>query len=251
MNWYTLLEYRAALLQGLLITAEVSVASLVGSIIPGILIAMLNLSERRAYRALGQIFVAIFRNIPSVVQLFMVYYLAPSLIHIKFSPFQSAVIAFVLNGAGYMSEIIRTGVRSVPAGQWEAAQAVGIRGWRLYRRVILPQATLVMLGPFMNEVSRQIKSSSLASIVAVADLMYAISNVSSETFLPVTFFTAGAALYYLLIFPFGVLARFIEGHTYQAGQGRQAQQRSLKVTLTKVRAALERGLRASWRGNTR
>lgn len=218
MNWSAVFQYSGPLLHGLLVTAEVSLASLAGSIIPGILIALLNLSERRLLRLIGQTLVALFRNIPSLVQLFLVYYLVPPIIHVEFSPFVSAVIAFVLNGAGYVSEIIRAGVLSVPKGQWEAAQTLGIGGWRLYYRVILPQAMIVMLGPFMNEISRQIKSSSLASIVAVTDLMYVVSGASSATFLPVTFYTAGAGLYYLLILPFGTLSRFIEARTYQAGQ---------------------------------
>ncbi len=214
MTTRLLQEYQAALLAGLWVTAELSVLSLLGSLLPGLVFVLMMRSRHHAWSACGHTLVAISRNIPSVVQLFMIYYLLPMGLNIQLSAFWSAIAAFVFNGAGYVAEILRSGLDGVPRGQWEAARALGIRGSRLYLRVILPQAAVLVVAPFMNEVTRQVKSSSLASTIAVQDLMYQVASASSATFAPVVFFSAAAALYFALIFPFGILARHIERRSF-------------------------------------
>lgn len=209
-----LLEYRSALLAGLAVTAELSLLGLLGSVMPGLLFVLMIRSRYRGVSACGRMLVDISRNIPSVVQLFMIYYLLPMGLDIQLSAFWSAVAAFSFNGAGYVAEILRSGLGGVPRGQWEAARALGIRGPRLYIRIILPQAAMLVIAPFMSEVTRQVKSSSLASTIAVQDLMYQVASASSATFAPAVFFSAAAALYFVLIFPFAMLARHLERRSF-------------------------------------
>ena len=203
-------QYSGALLDALLLTVEISVLSILGSLLPGLALAFMTRSKHTVVRWLGHAGTAVTRNVPSIIQLFVVFYLLPLAFDVSFPRMWSAVIAFAFNGAGYVAAIVRTGLEGVPRGQWEAARSLGIRGPRLYRRIVLPQAMVLVTGPLMNEVTRQVKSSSIASTIAIQELMYTSSDLSSETFDPFTFLTGVAVLYFAIIFPISLASRYVQ-----------------------------------------
>lgn len=202
-------QYLPVLGAALWFTVLISVVSILGSLVPGFLFASMTRSGNRTARWAGESLIALGRNIPSIMQLFIVFYVLPIALGIRIPAFWAAVIAFAFNGSGYVAAIVQTGLGSVPRGQWEAARGLGIRGWRLYRRVIGPQALAVTVAPAMNEVTRQVKSSSIAAAVAVPELAYAATSISSETFDPFTVLTTVAALYFVILFPLSLLSRRI------------------------------------------
>lgn len=202
-------QYAPVLGEALWFTVLISVVSIFGSLIPGCVFALMTRSNNRTVRWLGESLIALGRNIPSIMQLFIVFYVLPIALDISIPAFWAAAISFAFNGSGYVAAIVQTGLGGVPRGQWEAARSLGIRGWRLYRRVIGPQALVVTVAPFMNELTRQVKSSSIAAAVAVPELVYAATSVSSETFDPFTVLTAVAVLYFVILFPLSMLSRRI------------------------------------------
>ena len=208
------------LLSGLKVTAELSVASLFFSLILGMVVALFGLNKSTILRWISVAFVELFRNIPSIVQLYWIYYVVPAVWNVILSPFLSATLAFSMNGGAYVAEILRGSILAVSKGQWEAARALGLSEWHMLSRIILPQAARIAIPPIINEVSRQIKSTSLASTIALPDLLYVSSSLSSQTFSPTLYITAGAVAYFVLIFPFSALSRGIEkslGKAHLAG----------------------------------
>ena len=189
------------------VTLGISAVAILGSLAPGFFFALMSQSHRRAVRWLGETFIALGRNIPSIMQLFIVFYVLPLAFNITIPAFWAAALAFAFNGSGYVAAIVQTGLGGVPRGQWEAAKTLGIKGLRLYLKVIGPQALSLVVGPFMNELSRQMKSSSIGAAVAVPEIIYTSVRLSSETFDPLTIFTTAALLYIVIILPFGLLSR--------------------------------------------
>jgi polar amino acid transport system permease protein len=173
-------RYWLKLLDGLVVTIELVVISVVLGALLAIPIAAARLSRNRFISGIAFGYVYFFRGTPVLAQLFLIYYGAGQfndalksvgLWDFLREPFFCAILAFVLNTAAYQAEIYRGAIRSVPKGQWEAARALGMHRMPILRKVILPQAAVVALRPLGNEIILMIKASAVASIVTVLDLM--------------------------------------------------------------------------------
>ena len=153
-------------------------------------------TERRRLRS-GAVLHLDHPGTPLLVQLFIVFYALPQ-IGVKIDPFPAAVIAFSLNVGGYAAEIIRSAIQSIPKGQWEAAETIGLDYVGALRRIILPQATRVAVPPLSNTLISLVKDTSLASTILVTELFRTAQNVAAPTF---EFFAlyGTAALYYWII----------------------------------------------------
>jgi polar amino acid transport system permease protein len=124
-------------------------------------------------------------------------------------PVVGILVLSLYTGAFY-AEIFRGGIATIERGQWEAGRALGMRGWLLMRKVILPQALRRMIPPFVSQSVLQLKNTSLASTIAVPELLYQGSLVTSATFRPLEVYTIVAVLYFALLFPATLLAQRIE-----------------------------------------
>lgn len=176
----------------------------------GLLVGLARLSPRRwiAWPARG--FVELFRNTPVLVQLIWFYYALPVLTGVQLPAFAAAVLALSLNASAYCAEIYRSGIQSVPAGQWEAGRALGMSRLRLLRRVILPLAVRRMVPAFTNRAVELAKNTSVASIITVHELMHAARLFSSQNYIPMETFTIVAMIYFLLIYPFTLASYALE-----------------------------------------
>ena len=103
----------------------------------------------------------------------------------------------------------------MPRGQWDAAQALGLRPWRVLRLVILPQALKPMLAPYVNQSVTQLKNTSLVSVIAVPDLVYNATLINADTYRPLEVYTIVAIIYFAILFPATFIGRRLEsGMTY-------------------------------------
>jgi ABC-type amino acid transport system permease subunit len=145
----------------------------------------------------ARFYISIIRGTPLLVQLFIVFFALPEF-GVKIDPFPAAVIAFSLNVGGYAAEIIRSAIQSVPKGQWEAAETIGLNYTGALRRIILPQATRVAVPPLSNTLISLVKDTSLASTILVTELLRQAQIVAAPTF---EFFAlyGTAAIYYWVI----------------------------------------------------
>jgi His/Glu/Gln/Arg/opine family amino acid ABC transporter permease subunit len=163
-------RYLPALLRGALVTIELSCISIVLASVLGLLVALARTSRIPILRQLLGAYVEIWRNIPLIVQLLFIYFSMPQM-GVSLSAFASAVIGLSLNLAAYLSEVFRAAILSVPSSQWEAGKSIGMSGAQVYRRVIIPQASLVALPTIGGYFISLLKDCALVSFISVNELL--------------------------------------------------------------------------------
>jgi len=186
------------LVQGLWVTLLVTGAALLASLVVGLIVGVLRLSQNRVLSWISWAYVELMRNTPVLVQLVWVYYCIPILTGIDFSVITSCVIALSLQAGAFVGEIVRGGIRGVDKGQVEAARTIGLSSFQTLYRIVLPQALRRMLAPLVNEAVSLVKNSSLVSVLGVSDLTYRAQVLATTTFRPIEIFTV-LALEYLVV----------------------------------------------------
>jgi polar amino acid transport system permease protein len=203
-------DYREVFLRGALITLELSLAALAIGIVLGLLVGIGRNSRHGLISWPAAAFVEIFRSTPTLVQLVWIYYALPIITGVQLSAFVSVLIGLGLHTAAYMGEIFRAGVNSIDRGQTHAAQAIGMTYFQSMRRIILPQAVRRMVPPFINEFATLVKLTSLASVLAVSEILHEANNLITFTFRPMEIYTAVGVVFAVIVFPMIYLARLLE-----------------------------------------
>jgi len=140
-----------------------------------------------------------FRATPIVVQLLWVNYVWPDLFGFPRTAEQAAIIALAVQSSAYLAETIRAGIEGLPRGQVEAGSSVGMGRLQIARRIVAPQVLLVMAPSLVSQMAVIIKSSTLVSIIAIPDLMYAALRIVNQWFEPIEVLTSVAFLYFVVI----------------------------------------------------
>lgn len=185
------------LLEGFLLNIELFVVTLILAIPLGLVITLGSISKFKPLKGIVKTLVWIIRGTPLMLQVMIVLY-APGLIfNIPMSNrFMAAVIAFVINYAAYFSEIYRGGIESIPKGQYEAGQVLGMTKSQVFFKVILMQVVKRIVPPMSNEVITLTKDTSLARIIGVAEILMSAERFTKQGLIWPLFSTA---LYFLAI----------------------------------------------------
>lgn len=178
-------------------TIPLTAISFVIGVLIAVGIALLRRSRVLVLSALARVYISIIRGTPLLVQLVIVFFALPQ-IGVKFSPFWSAVIALSLNVGGYGAEIVRSAISSVPKGQWEAAETIGMSYRRALQRVILPQAARIAVPPLGNSLVSLVKDTSLTSVILVADLFQKAQDAAAPTYSYLALYSAAAVYYWVI-----------------------------------------------------
>ncbi|MCF2706548.1 amino acid ABC transporter permease [Arcanobacterium haemolyticum] len=209
-TWDLVLRSLGPLAEGAMkATIPLTLLSFTIGIILALVVALARISRFRLLRTIAQIYISIIRGTPLLVQLFIIFYALPSL-GIVIDPFTSAVIAFSLNVGGYASEIIRSAIASVPVGQWEAAEMVGLTYWQSLSRVILPQAVRVAIPPLSNTFISLVKDTSLASSIMVVELLREAQEIAAPTFQFLALYSLAAIYYWVICTVLSIGQGFLE-----------------------------------------
>ena len=187
----------ASMQGGLISTLTIFFATLVFSIPLGMIIALLRMNKRRVVSWPVSLYILVMRGTPLMLQLFAIYFAIPMLLGVNLDRMTATIVAFSLNYAAYFAEIFRGGMMSIPVGQHEACQVLGLTKLQAFFHVVLPQVTKRVLLPVSNEVITLVKDTSLANIIAVSELFRAAKNEASRTASIEPLFVAG--LFYLLM----------------------------------------------------
>ncbi len=193
-------DFLPILLQGAVVTVQVTVLSFLLSSVLGLALALMKLSPVRAVSWTGAVIVNVIRGLPIIVQLFYIYFVLPEF-GVQLTAFQAGVIGLGIAYSAYQAENFRAGIEAVDPGQREAAQAMGMRSALIMRRVILPQAFRTALPPYGNTLVMMLKDSSLVSTITVAEMTRAGQLIASSTFQNMTVYTLVALLYLLMSLP--------------------------------------------------
>lgn len=196
--WEILRAEAWPMLQALLkVTIPLSIVSFLVGLVIAVAVALARISGSRILAGLGRGYVSIIRGTPLLLQLFIVFYGLPQL-GVKLDSFVAAAIALSLNVGGYAAEIVRSSILSIPKGQFEAAQTIGLDYRRTLQRIIFPQALRTAVPPLSNTLLSLVKDTSLVSVVLLTDLFRVAQNAAAATteFLLLLSF---AGLYYWVI----------------------------------------------------
>lgn len=182
------------LMQGCVMTIQLTIITLLIGTLLGVVTALFKLSRNKILFWTATSYTWIFRGTPIILQLFFFYYAMP-MIGVSLSPFSAAVIGLSLNCGAYMAEIIRGGIISIDKGQFEASKALGFTYFQTMRKIVLPQTFRVIIPPVGNEFISMLKDTSLVSTIAMVELMRSAVQISSTTFKYTEMLMAAAILY--------------------------------------------------------
>lgn len=183
---------------GIFVTLEILLGTLVISFLLGVTIAVLK--YKNSFLWLIKPYVSIIRGTPMILQLSFIYFSLPLLLHIKISVVAAGIITFGMNSAAYVSEILRSGIESLPKGQFEAAQSLRIPAFYMWRDIILPQVIANVLPAIINEVITLVKDTALVSTIGGFDIMRRSQAIAAQEFtyfLPLAI--AGCYYYFMVL----------------------------------------------------
>jgi polar amino acid transport system permease protein len=200
LNWKVFVDTLPLLLKGLWITISLGVSAIVLGAAGGLLLALLRLYGPPPVRFLAIGYINVFRAIPLLVLLIVIYYALP-FVGLRLNSFTSATMALSLVSAAYSAEILRAGIDGVPRGQSEAACALGLSRIRQMTDVILPQAIKLVIPPLTSNSINVMKDTSLASVVAMPDLLKQATQAEALAANPTPLISA-ALIYIVLLLPF-------------------------------------------------
>jgi len=198
------------MLGGVFVTLQYTILSVIFGLIFGTLLSIAKMSSRRALSWFSSAYTSIFRGTPLLVQLTMVYFATPELTGYKISAFEAGILAFSLNSAAYVSEIIRAGIQAVNRGQMEAALSLGVPYRNAMMDIILPQAVKNVLPALVNEVINLLKESSLISVLGEADILRRANFVAAQKYIYFEPLIVAGLLYYILVMGLSVIANLLE-----------------------------------------
>ena len=187
------------LLSGLGWTVALAVSAILVSVVLGLVVALLGLSRNRLAGAANRVYVEALRSIPMLVMLLWVFYGLPVVIGLRLDVFAAGVIALALCDSAFEAEIFRAGIQSIDRGQHEAAETLGLGFADKMRFIILPQAIRRVLPPLGNQFVYMLKTSSLVSVIGLAELTRKANELVVTEYRPLEIYTALIVEYLALI----------------------------------------------------
>ena len=215
-NWDVFLSSFPLLLSGLKITLLLGVVSIIAGLVLGLFIALIRIYAVRPASIVAKIYIDVFRSIPLLVLLIVVYYALP-FVGLNLSPFMSAVTALTLVSGAYTAEIFRAGIEAIPRGQFEASKALGLSYRHMMSDVILPQAIRIVIPPLTNNCINVMKDTALASVVAMPDLLKQATQAQALEANPTPLIVA-ALMYLVILLPAVLLVGHLEKRHRGASQ---------------------------------
>ncbi|MDO4451065.1 MAG: ABC transporter permease subunit [Moraxella sp.] len=206
-NWQAIITYFPELLKASATTVELVVLSSAIGLVLGLILALLRLSKNPLVQVFPFLYIFFFRGTPLLVQIYLIYYGLGQFKSIQESilwepvlsqAYWCAIIAFTLNTAAYVAEIIRGAIQAVPKGELEAADALGMSKFQKFTRITLPRAFGIMIPAYSSEVIFMLKGSALASAITVVDLIYTSKLIIAKTYLTFEIYFAVGVIYLLI-----------------------------------------------------
>ena len=196
------------LMKGLAVTLEITAYSVVITLAIGLVTALLRLSNSFAGRIVSKVYLEAVRNTPLLIQIYLFYFVLGPIVGLD--RFWVGVVCLSVFEGAFACEVIRAGILSVPRGQWEASDSIGLGRGQGYLYVILPQAVPLMLPPLTGLIISLIKNSAIVSVIAVFDLTTEGRNIIADTFLSFEIWMTVAAIYLALTVTLSVFVGYLE-----------------------------------------
>ena len=200
------------LLPGLTMTIPLTAISFALAMMIAIAVALVQFANIRVLKQIARFYVWVVRGTPLLVQLFVVFYGLPN-VGILIDPFPAAVLVFSLNEGAYCSETVRAALESVPPGQMEAGQCVGMSYLQVMRRIILPQALRIAFPSLSNSLIAMVKDTSLAANITVTEMFMVTQRIVARTYEPLALYIEVGMVYLIFCTALTKVQRLVEKHT--------------------------------------
>ncbi|MFB4392811.1 MULTISPECIES: amino acid ABC transporter permease [unclassified Pseudomonas] len=191
-------------------TLAISALGIVLATLGGVLYGVLATLGKRFLNIALQVYLELFRAIPVLVWLYLVFFGLPIFFSLSIPSFWCAVLVLGLWGASEVGEVVRGALHSLPRGQREAGLSIGLSGWQLYRHVLLPQALKRMTPPTINLYTRIIKTSSLAVLIGVVEVIKAGQQIIERTYESVLIYSVLLLFFFFVCYPLSSASRALE-----------------------------------------
>ena len=197
-EWWSLMadSFGKILIPGLTMTIPLTAISFSLALVIAVVVALVQFANVRVLKQAARFYVWVVRGTPLLVQLCVVFYGLTN-VGILLDPFPAAVLVFSLNEGAYCSETIRAALESVPAGQMEAGQCVGMSYLQVIRRIVLPQALRTAFPPLSNSLIAMIKDTSLAANITVTEMFMVTQRIVARTYEPLILYIEVGLIYLL------------------------------------------------------
>ena len=198
------------LLEGSLVTLQLALLGFAFSVVLATMVTVARTASKS--RILGTsvaVYISFIRGTPILVQIFLIYYVLP-IVGLNIGPVMAGIVALTLNSAAFVIEILRGGLASVPKGQFEAARSLGLSGFALWVKVVLPQTFMASIPPLVNEFTQILKATALLSTITVVELMRVSQQIYSNNYHPVEVLTGAFVMYFLMCFAVSRSASWLE-----------------------------------------
>ncbi len=225
-DWQIIFESIPDLLGGAVLTVQLVVFSGIVGLFLGLILALLRLSKHWTVQIIPVLYIFFFRGTPLLVQIFLIYnglgqfeWVRQSFLWepVLSQAYWCAIIAFTLNTSAYLAEIIRGAIQTIPIGELEAADAMGLSKWKKLTRITLPRAFGIVIPAYSNEVIFMLKGSALASTITLMDITGVARTISSRTYTNIELFFAAGIVYLLLswviLFSFRLFEKRMNRHS--------------------------------------
>ena len=199
------------LLPGLTMTIPLTAISFALAMMIAIAVALVQFANIRVLKQIARFYVWVVRGTPLLVQLFAVFYGLPN-VGILIDPFPAAVLVFSLNEGAYCSETVRAALESVPPGQMEAGQCVGMSYLQVMRRIILPQALRIAFPSLSNSLIAMVKDTSLAANITVTEMFMVTQRIVARTYEPLALYIEVGVVYLIFCTVLTKVQRLVEKH---------------------------------------
>lgn len=208
-GWNVVLQRGQLLVRAALMTVQLSVTAMPLAVFIGLLIALTRRYGSRWLAAPAGVYVELVRGTPLVLQLYVIFFLLPE-VGINVSAFWAAVAGLAINYSAYEAEIYRAGFQAIPKGQMEAALALGFTKWKAIQRIIIPQATRLVIPPVTNDFIALFKDTAVCSVITIVELSKEYSIQARSTGAIVELGLLTALLYLSMSYPLSLLAGWLE-----------------------------------------
>ena len=198
--------------EGFLVSLQIFVFTLLGSLPLGVPIALLRMSRFTVVRGIARVYISIMRGTPLMLQMFAIYFAPYYVFGIQLTPdskWQACIVAFIINYAAYFAEIYRSGLQSIPRGQYEAAEVLGYSRAQTFFFIVLPQVVKRIMPAMGNEVITLVKDTSLAFAIGVAE-MFSTAKALVASQVSMVPFAIAAAIYWVFNFVVEIVLSRVE-----------------------------------------
>ena len=205
--------------EGLLVTLKVTVCALLLGLLLSVPLSLCKISNVRVLQLFAAFYTSVFRGVPILVQVFMMYFGIPIATGLKFTAFQAGTIVFAMNSAAYISESMRGGIMAIDRGQYEAIMALGVRYPAMMKDIILPQAIKSVLPSLVNEFIGLLKNTTLIASIGLVDILRVGQLIQAATYRAFEPFFVISVFYYILVMGLSFLGKLLERRVNKSDRG--------------------------------